>query len=134
MRALWVALVVLALVPAVAFAQEESPTPEPSPTVAPEAPDDACQRGGADADYVYCDQDDSCVEGADSDYVYDVECFPSAGEGDDESGGGGPPPAPRALPAAQLPLTGGEPLVIALLGAAFVLLGAGLRPRGAASS
>lgn len=142
-----VLVVALSAAPGAAFAEAEGGVPGAA-QVDPDTPvmdggdgagengagdgdaDDACARGGADADYAYCEQEE-CVEGADEDYVYDVACFPGAAGGDPRPGGG-EGPAARALPAAQLPLTGGEPLVIALFGAAFVLLGAGLRPRGAA--
>ena len=132
------ALLALALAPA-AFAQQEpveaiddepvaeaTATPEPEP-----GPEEGCEeRGpGTDGDYAYCP--DPCVndeELTDADYVYCVQA----------NSGGGPPPAPkRRTPAAAvqplaaqtLPMTGGEPWLIAACGAGFMLAGSGLRLR-----
>ena len=88
--------------------------------------EDVCERGGADAEYGYCEP---CPDGADKEYAGADEtyaCYPSS------AGGPGPRRRPageaRALPAATtLPLTGGEPLVLALLGIGLVSAGAGAR-------
>jgi hypothetical protein len=127
MRGLGALLLVLALT-GTAWAQEpvdepgvveEVPgAPEDDPGDAeepvPEVGEDACEGGGADADYAYCGPCGAPVDGADADYVY---CH-------------GP------VAAEQLPLTGSEPLILALLGLGLGAAGAGLRllvrPPGAA--
>jgi hypothetical protein len=124
------ALLALAAAPA-AYAQEPTPTPTeeaddgildddeipPESTPAPEAP---C-GDGADADYQYCNP--CSADSPDADYNY---CL--------ENAGGAPPPTPKRAPAAtqplqaaQLPLTGGNPALVALFGAGLLLTGLGLR-------
>jgi len=128
------ALLVLVAAPAAALAQEE-PDDEPDAVATPDGdpesvptPDPVCDRGGPDADYAYCDpcpSPDADYQ-SDGDYAY---CAAPAG-GDDEEGGGGPPPrAPRPLAAGQLPVTGSEPSLLALLGLGLLLAGTGLRLR-----
>ena len=85
---------------------------------------DACSGTGADADYAYCPgpgcRFDQQNYGADGQYTY---CASGAA--------GHPPPQPKraTLPisAGTLPLTGEDPLQVALFGLAFLMLGAGLR-------
>src|SRR5438046_740429 len=116
------AAVLLALTAAApAFAQDATPTATPDPT-------DVCDRGGADAQYADCGTPCS-ADGADADYTYACACRLTGADADytyacpEATGGAGqPPPAPtpkRAiLPSAArlqtLPLTGGQPQVIAL--------------------
>jgi hypothetical protein len=127
----------LALSAAPAFAQDPTPTPTATPddsvlqqdqvppVSTPEAPATPCPEG-ADGDYSYCNPCHSA--GADGDYAY---CAAS-GEGAQ------PPPAPTSVPTAavqpiaahQLPLTGGDPLLVALFGAGLLLTGLGLRRAG----
>ena len=134
MRALWIALALLAFAAAPAFAQDDDPLDdgddvelvEPTPTPTP----DPCERGGADAQYADCS--DPCEGadvdyGADGDYAYCPQIVP-------QFTGGPPPrrdPPPRAVAApAQLqtlPLTGPEVVGTALFGLAFLLGGSGLR-------
>jgi len=135
-------MLLLALAPAVAAQEEPATAPEPEPT-----PATGCERGpGTDADYADCPDTRRCDEGGtDADYVYGC-CGDLDGTDADyvyacrASGGGGgptssrPPPRPRAAVQAlgnvrTLPLTGSEPLLIALAGGGFLLAGAGLRLR-----
>ena len=144
-RALTLAVALLALAAPGALAQDPFDDPvEPEPTAVPEAtatpeepepettptPDGCGDRGpGTDGDYAYCPGICADDESTDADYVYCVEA----------DGGGGPSPAPKRrsrrasavqpLPAQQLPLTGGEPWLIAACGAGFLLAGTGLRLR-----
>lgn len=150
--ALALAIALLALAVSGALAQDPFDDPmEPEPTAVPELtgtsdpPDESeeaepepeataspCRdRGqGTDGDYAYCpgicaDDDES----TDADYVYCVQA---------DSGGGPPTPkrkrsspaaAVQPLPAQHLPLTGGEPWLIAACGAGFLMAGTGLRLR-----
>ena len=94
--------------------------------------DDAPGCGGADGtdgDYTYCGCDVDTV-GTEGDYVY---C--AAGEGGprtDKPENGGQPQVvaattPQALPASTLPMTGDNPITLAMIGLGFVLVGAGGR-------
>ncbi len=135
-------MLALALAPA-AFAQEEEDEPTPTPTPVAgcergpgtdadyadcEPPDARCDEEGTDADYVYgCCRD---VDGTDADYVYACPQFSNAPTA------GPPPPSPPPPAAVQalgaqpaLPMTGSEPLLLALSGLGFLLAGAGLRLR-----
>jgi hypothetical protein len=134
-------LLALLAAPAATLAQDPASTPSPEATVAPDDPDDdvlapdeippestpepdrPCGGPEVDGDYAPCTP---CPEsGADADYQY---CLPlEAGRGE-----GTPEPAAvaaRPLATRQLPLTGGDPLVVALLGAGLLLAGTGLRLR-----
>jgi hypothetical protein len=107
----------LALGAAPALAQDEEPTPAPTP---------GCERGpGTDADYADCPTEPCAVEGPDADYAYCAEAIPARGIVP-KSAPRAPEVAPVAFPA-QLPRTGGEPLPLALIGLAFLMCGAGLR-------
>ena len=114
------AALALALAPAaVAQGPSDDDEPVPAATVTP-----GCERGpGTDADYAYCL--DPCIRGGDdADYAYCVEA---------ESGGTVPRPRRRAavqpFAVQTLPMTGGEPWLIAACGAGFLLAGSGLRLR-----
>ena len=110
---------------------EDDPTDEPEVTATPDATatPDGCDRGeGTDADYMYCG--DRCRDGADgADYTY--YCL------EDSAGSGAPRPtrkraAIRPLAVAQattLPMTGGSPLPVALVGIGLLMAGAGIRVR-----
>lgn len=131
-RLLLLASALLALSAAPAFAQDATPTATPDdsvlrqdqvpPVSTPEAPTTPCPEG-ADADYSYCNPCQS--PGADGDYAYCAE----------SGAGGEPPPVPKGMPTAavrriaahQLPLTGGDPLLLALFGTGLLLTGLGLR-------
>ena len=133
-------MLVLALAPA-ATAQDDDAEPAPTP-----APVTGCERGpGTDADYADCEPDRRCdeastdadyvygccddLDGTDADYVYacEVQGSPTA---DDPSPRPPPRPAVQALGAQPtLPMTGNEPLGVALAGAGMLLAGAGLRLR-----
>ncbi|HVL97411.1 MAG TPA: hypothetical protein VM266_16260 [Solirubrobacteraceae bacterium] len=151
-RSLLLALAVLALAAAPALAQDagapvqdvsppttvvEVPGDGDDPDADPdaEATPDPCERPpGTDGDYADCG--DPCVGdvdyGTDADYMY---CAAGGGGGDDSGGPSPPRPRPvvaQPLPADQLPLTGGEPLALALAGLAFLMCGAGLRLRAPA--
>jgi hypothetical protein len=108
-----------------ATATPEEPTPD-----APEPDGPGCERVGTGPDSYCLDLCD--FQGDDADYTYyGPECVEA------NAGGGGPPPerrerpasAVRPLAAQQLPLTGGEPWLIAACGAGFVMAGSGLRLR-----
>ena len=131
-RLLLLASALLALSATPAFAQDATPTATPDdsvlrqdqvpPVSTPEAPAAPCPEG-ADADYSYCNPCQS--SGADGDYAYCAE----------NGAGGQPPPVPEARPVAavqpiaahQLPLTGGDPLLVALFGTGLLMTGLGLR-------
>ena len=136
MRALLVAVaLMLALAPAAVAQDEDDDGPlvdEPVATVTP-VPDPCDRPPGSDGDYAYCDDPCERPAGTDGDYAY----CPSS-----------PPPRPRPLfasgpgvkkkaaaqplAAGTLPVTGSEPLLIALVGLGFLLAGAGLRLSAAA--
>jgi hypothetical protein len=122
-----------------------TPTPTPVPTAVP-----GCERGsGTDADYAYCPDPRCRPRGTDGDYAYDRCCREDGDEAYTDAdyvyyciqantGGRFPPRKKRAAPpksavqpfaAKQLPLTGTEPLVIALMGFGFLLCGVGLELR-----
>src|SRR5690349_8533977 len=140
-RLLLLACALLALSAAPAFAQDATPPPTATPTATPDdsvlrqdevppvstpdTPDSPCPEG-ADADYNYCNPCQTPGAGADGDYSY---CPEAAG------GAGRPPvgtPAAAVVPIAahQLPLTGGDPLLVALFGTGLLLTGLGLRRAG----
>ena len=113
----------LGLAPA-GFAQEPDDEPVPEATATPEG----CEKRGpgTDGDYAYCPgvcADDE--ETTDADYVYCVVA----------NSGGAPPRPKRRTAAAQplaaqaLPMTGGEPWLVAACGAGFLMAGTGLRLR-----
>jgi hypothetical protein len=108
----------------------ELPTPTATAAPAPTAVPD-CRRGsGTDGDYAY---DDCCRrEGTDADYAYVCPVDSGAPPRPVRRKRGAVQPLPAAvqpLPAGTLPVTGGEPLMIALVGLGFLLTGAGLRTR-----
>jgi hypothetical protein len=118
MRVAIIVLAALALGAAPAWAQDEPPTTVPVPTPV------GCDRGpGTDADYADC-QNPCQVEGTDGDYAY---CMAESGPGVTAPVPKGPEVRPIAF--TQLPLTGDEPLLVALMGLALVMCGAGLRLR-----
>lgn len=129
-RGLMIAVLLgLALAPPESAQAQDAPDPATTPTP-------GCERGpGTDADYAYCPDRDCLEEGTDADYVYTV-CRATAGE---------PPPRPRSkrkavaqplavqpLPARSLPVTGGGPGPVGLIGLGLLLAGAGLRLRWSA--
>lgn len=122
---------VAALAPAAALAQDPEDGPGDEPDTEAVAPP-GCERGpGTDADYAYC-PDDVCEEANDdADYVYDVYCLASPGSGPVPKRRPQPRPAAAVQPlAAQtLPMTGGEPWLVAAAGLSFLLAGSGLRLR-----
>ena len=140
-----------------AVAQEPTPDPEATEQLDPEQldpeelnpeetaiPDDedpyttpGCEgTDGTDGDYTYCGCGDEV--GTEGDYVYCPAARPGGGPGarvddDDDSGGGkrrggpgGDVDAAQALPN-TLPLTGGHPAVISMIGLGFLMVGAGGR-------
>ena len=142
-----------ALLPAfapAAFAQDpvdpfdDPSTPEPAATATPGAPaPDPPEPDTPEAEAEDCDRvegTDYCLDpcrfqGDDADYAYGTDCLYDA------AGGGEPPPprrkrraaaAVQPLPAGQLPMTGGEPWLIAACGAGFLMAGSGLRLRARA--
>lgn len=147
--------VVLGLGAAPALAQDPDPTQTPGATeqVEPEGtatPDDpiveedpystpGCEEAdGTDTDYTYCGCSADSV-GTEGDYVYCAAAVPGGGEprsrarrrrtsGPRSRSREDAVSAVRTLPA-SLPLTGGSPLVIALIGVGFVLIGTGGRLR-----
>lgn len=150
MRLFLVLLAVLLLAAPVAAAQSPTVTPtagieDEDPGVVDD-PGDAADEDVGDDDEILQDEipgDDSdytnyCT-GSDGDYAYYEYCYPSVpnpqedgqpGAGD----GGGKDPddvAPAGLTGAtspgSLPRTGGEPLILALLGLALISMGAGGR-------
>jgi hypothetical protein len=143
-RWLLVALLAVSLgAPGVAWSQEEPPD-EPGVGVIEDEGGDEPVGDDEPADGEEpVDGDDAyvCEPGGEGDYVY---CVNDGGGGSCENCDGGvqqedgppPPPAPaavaapsqaQALPATTLPLTGGSPLVVALVGLGLVLMGAGGR-------
>lgn len=141
---------VLCLGAAPALAQEPAPTPDPDATeqLDPEetaVPDDEIVDGedaytapgcegadGTDGDYTYCGCRDTV--GMEGDYLYCAASPTSATapavEKRTERRRSEPAAvnASQALPA-SLPLTGGNPSVVALIGLGFVLVGLGGRLR-----
>ena len=119
----------------------ETPDPDATETPTPDATEDVCSRGGADAQYADCAP--CSADSADADYTYGCACrLRDAADADYTyvclaASGGGPTPVPshpaRAVQQAQalhtLPLTGGQPILVGLIGLSFVLGGAGLRLR-----
>lgn len=150
---LLVAVVALFAWPVAALAQDPPPE-DPVETVDPDTPvsDDDPGDDVLDPDEIPPDPDDGtepgddegCVPGPDGDYAYCEPC-PEDGTPDGDyaycvpqpAGGGGPtqeddpPPAPRGevrrVAAGQLPYTGSEPLLLALIGLGFLLTGTGTR-------
>jgi hypothetical protein len=66
-------------------------------------------------------------EGTDADYYYYCDAAPTAGRPPESPRRESPTAQVQPLAAQQLPLTGSEPLLMALFGAGFLLAGAGLR-------
>lgn len=148
MRRLLILLValLLALFTAPAFAQDDPDDPfsdDEVEQVDPEdedeevIPDDAeddyvdrCDYTSGEGDYEYCG---GCRLGADGDYVDYVDyCVRTPTTTVEEDGGGGEPeiaPVVQTLSATELPLTGGDPGLVALFGSGLVLVGIGGRLR-----
>lgn len=144
MRRLLVLLValLLALFAAPAFAQDDpdDPVSNDDPDVEQVDPDDedvipddpeddytdGCDYTSGEGDYQYC----GCsFGGTEGDYTY---CEDAAGNGgpppiDKDGGGPGIAPVVQTLSATELPLTGGDPGLVALAGAGLLLAGAGGR-------
>ena len=146
-----VVIALLALGAAPALAQDATPTSTPTPA-ATDAPDD----GVLEPDEIPPEDTPQpeappCGENT-PDAVYGCTCSSDSPDADyqyceEGAGSSGPPPAPapnvpapaaatqtRPVSLKQLPLTGGDPALVALFGLGLLMTGLGLRRAGPARS